>query len=139
MNYLIDTCCISELVKSRPSEKVIRWFTDHDELKMYLSVITFGEIQKGIEKLPPSARRSRIERWVGNDLRERFKNRILDITLRETELWGKVLATSQAEGNPLPALDALIAATALSHNLSVVTRNISDMQASGVDLVNPWN
>lgn len=138
MSYLIDTCCISELAKQDPDENVIQWFSDRNELDLYLSVITFGEIRKSIEKLPNSKRKQRLNHWINEDLLHRFKNRALDITLTEINQWGKILAKVEKMGTPLPAVDALIAATALAHDFAVVTRNTKDMKASGVELINPW-
>lgn len=139
MSYLIDTCCISELSKSDPDKNVIQWFSDHNEIDLYLSVITFGELRKGIEKLRPSKRKRKLNHWINEDLLHRFKNRALDITMAEVNLWGKVLAEAEKRGTPLPAVDAFIAATALAHDFAVVTRNIKDMKASGVELINPWD
>lgn len=138
MSYIIDTCCISELAKPEPDKNVLNWFTDHDELDLYLSVITFGELGKGIERLPFSKRKQNLSHWVNKDLLSRFKNRVLNITQTEAKEWGKILAKAEKAGTPLPAIDALIAATALAHGFSVVTRNTKDMQASGVVLINPW-
>jgi predicted nucleic acid-binding protein len=103
-----------------------------------LGVITFGELQKAIEKLPSSKRKRRLSHWINEDLLHRFKNRALDITLAEVNQWGKVLAKAEKMGTPLPAIDALIAATALVHDFAVVTRKTKDMKASGVELINPW-
>ena len=139
MSYLIDTCCISELVKKKPNPNVVKWFSDHDELSMFLSVITFGELRKGIEKLPDSSKKKELNRWVKEDLKHRFKNRILSINLEEVNKWGEILAIAEKSGNPLPAIDSLIAATAQVHDLSVVTWNTQDMEGSGVEVINPWN
>ena len=138
MSYLIDTCCISELVKKKPDSNVVKWFADQDELSLYLSVITFGELRKGIEKLPDSKKKKELNRWVKEDLKHRFKNRIFNIKKEEVDKWGEILATAEKNGKPLPAIDSLIAATALVHDLSVVTRNTQDMEGSGVELINPW-
>ncbi len=138
MIYLIDTCCISELVKKKPDSNVVKWFADQDELSMYLSVITFGELRKGIEKLSDSKKRKELNRWVKEDLSHRFKNRILNINMKEVNKWGEILATAEKNGKPLPAIDSLIAATAQVHDLSVVTRNTQDMEGSGVEVINPW-
>ena len=138
MSYLIDTCCISELVKKKPDPNVVKWFADQDELSMFLSVITFGELRKGIEKLPDSKKKKELNRWVKEDLKHRFKNRILYINMEEVNKWGEILATVEKNGKPLPAIDSLIAATAQVHNLSVVTRNTQDMEGSGVEIINPW-
>jgi toxin FitB len=139
MSYLIDTCCISELFKKKPNPNVLNWFTDRDEFSMFLSVITFGELRKGIEKLPDSKKKKELNRWVNEDLKHRFKNRILNINLEEVNKWGEILATEEKNGRPLPAIDSLIAATARVHDLSVVTRNSLDMEGSGVEVINPWN
>jgi len=139
MSYLIDTCCISELVKKKPNPKVVKWFADQDELSMYLSVITFGELRKGIEKLTDSKKKKELNRWVKEDLHLRFKNRVLNITMEEVNRWGKILASAEQNGKPLPAIDSLIAATALVHDLSVVTRNTQHMEGSGVEVINPWS
>ena len=138
MSYLIDTCCISELVKKKPNPNVVKWFADQDELSMYLSVITFGELRKGIEKLPDSRKKIELNRWVKEDLNHRFKNRVLNITMEEVNKWGEILATAEKNGKPLPAVDSLIAATAKVHDLSVVTRITQDMEDSGVEVINPW-
>jgi len=138
MSFLIDTCCISELIKKKPNPNVLKWFTDQDEFSMYLSVITFGELRKGIEKLPDSKKKKELNQWVKEDLNSRFKNRILSINMEEVNRWGKILATAEKKGKPLPAIDSLIAATAQVHNLSVVTRNTQDMEGSGVEIINPW-
>jgi len=138
MSYLIDTCCISELVKKKPNPNVLKWFADQDELSMYLSVITFGELRKGIEKLSDSKKKKELNQWVKEDLNHRFKNRVLNINMEEVNRWGKILATAEKNGKPLPAIDSLIAATAQVHDLTVVTRNTQDMEGSGVEVINPW-
>ena len=138
MSYLIDTCCISELVKKKPNPNVLKWFADQDEISMYLSVITFGELRKGIEKLPDSKKKKELNQWVKEDLYHRFKNRVFNINMEEVNRWGKILATAEKNGKPLPAIDSLIAATARVHDLSIVTRNTQDMEGSGVEVFNPW-
>lgn len=138
MNYLIDTCCISELVKKKPNPNVVKWFSDHDELSMYVSVLTFGELKKGIEKLPDSKKKDELNHWVKEDLSNRFKSRVLNINLKEVNKWGEILATAEKNGTPLPAIDSLIAATAQVHDLTVVTRNTKDMKGTGAELTNPW-
>lgn len=138
MSYLVDTNCISELAKKEPDQKVVRWFSDHEELELYLSVITFGELRKGIEKLTNADKRRRLRQWVNEDLHDRFEGRIIDISLQEVNEWGWLLARADNQGTPMPAIDALIAATASVHQFSVVTRKVGDMKAAGVRLINPW-
>jgi len=139
MSYLLDTCCISELVKKKPNPEVEKWFASQDEQSMYLSVITFGELRKGIEKLPDSKKKNELNRWIKKDLNNRFKNRILNITMDVVNKLGEILATTEKQGRSLPAIDSLLAATALVHDLTIVTRNTQDMEGSGVDIINPWS
>ena len=138
MSYLIDTCCISELVNNKPNPNVVKWFTDRDELSIYLSVITFVELRKGIEKLHNSKKKKELNQWVKKDLNQRFKNRIINITIEEVKKGGVILAASEKNGKPLPAIDSLIADTTLVHDLSVVTKNTQEMEGSGVEVINPW-
>lgn len=138
MSFLIDTCCISELSKKQPDRNVVSWFSSHDETEMHLSVITFGELIKGVEKLSASKKKAELNQWISYDLKQRFRNRILDISMTEVKKWGEILAVCGNKGTPVPAIDALIASTALVHDLTVVTRNNNDMQPTGVDIVNPW-
>jgi len=138
MSFLIDTCCISELTKKHPDRNVMSWFSSHDETEMYVSVITFGELIKGVEKLTESKKKVELNQWINNDLKQRFRNRILDISMTEVKKWGEILAECENKGTPIPAIHALIAATARVHDLAVVTRNIKDMQPTGVLTVNPW-
>ena len=138
MKFLIDTCVISELAKAVPDRKVVSWATQNDEENFYLSSLTFGEIHKGICKLPPSKMKENLHQWVEYELMERFKNRIIDIDLRVAKTWGKIQGESEAQGRPLTAVDSLIAATGIAYDLIVVTRNTADMEQSGVSLLNPW-
>ena len=138
MRYLLDTCVISELAKPEPNEKVVSWATQNDEENFYLSTLTFGELHKGISKLPPSKRKENLLQWVEHDLTDRFKTRIIDITLKVAKQWGETQGISESQGRPMPTIDGLIAATGLTHDLTVVTRNTADMQQSGVSLLNPW-
>lgn len=138
MSFLIDTCCISELSKKQPDRNVVSWFSSHDETEMHLSVITFGELIKGVENLSASKKKAELNQWISYDLKQRFRNRILDISMTEVKKWGEILAVCENKGTPVPAIDALIASTALIHDLTVVTRNNNDMQPTGVDIVNPW-
>lgn len=138
MRFLLDTCVISEMVKQNPSRKVVDWITNEDENSFFLSVLTFGELHKGIEKLDESIRKEALHNWVENDLKERFANRTINIDLQVALLWGKVQGIAEKSGRTMPAIDSLIAATGITHHLTVATRNIADMEASGVSLFNPW-
>jgi predicted nucleic acid-binding protein len=138
MNYLLDTNAISEWVKPRPDPGVVRWFDQVDEDRTYLSVITLGELRKGIERLPDGRRHDRLDHWLTADLPERFGGRILSVDATVADHWGHVLATTEKAGTRIDGTDALIAATALVHQLRVVTRNITHFQPTGVDLLSPW-
>ncbi len=140
MNYLLDTCVISELVKTKPNSRVTQWVRSQDEENLFLSVITIGEIQKGISKLPNGRKKKQqLQNWLSNELRERFTDRILEITVGVAHVWGQVLGDCEIKGAPLPAIDSLIASQGIFHNMTIVTRNISDMESSGVSLFNPWS
>jgi predicted nucleic acid-binding protein len=138
VRYLIDTCVIYELARTTPSQSVRAWATENDEGSLYLSVLTFGELHKGIARLKPSRKKERLHQWVEHDLKERFRTRVLDIDSRVAKVWGEIQGRSEVKGRPMPAIDSLIAATGVAHDLTVVTRNTADMQQSGVSLLNPW-
>ena len=138
MRYLLDTCVISELVSKKPETAVIDWIDGIDDEYFYLSVITIGEIKKGIEKLPDSERKELLASWLEEDLLSRFQGRILRLETAVMLTWGSLTAKLEQEGKKLAAIDSLIAAIALTNNLTLVTRNIADFQNTGVSLLNPW-
>jgi len=138
MKYLLDTCVISELVKPKPNENVVRWISSQQEHHLYMSVLSFGEIHKGIEKALDNKRKQRLHLWVNNDLLMRFKNRIISIDLKVASEWGKIQAVTEKQGRPMPSIDGLIAVSGLVNGCIVVTRNISDMENSTAELFNPW-
>jgi len=138
MNYLLDTNVISELISKRSNKKVVEWLDRLDSNTIYLSVITIGEIRKGIEKLPPSKRKERIKEWLEGDLLLRFQGRILEITTEVMLIWGELTGRLEKEGRPITAIDSLIAAIVLQGNYRLVTRNEHDFQYTGVTIINPW-
>ena len=138
MSFLLDTAVVSELVRKSPSAAVLEWIDGQDEASLFLSVLTIGELEKGVARLPASARRTRLQSWVRRDLVERFGGRLLPIDTRTAARWGSVSGESEKKGRPLPVIDCLIAATALVHGLTVVTRNIGDFERCGATCVNPW-
>lgn len=138
MNYLLDTCLLSEFTRRQPQQKVIRWLDGIDEEKLFVSVITVGEIQHGIERLPESRRKVELLTWLNNSLINRFGARILSLDTSTLVLWGSLTARMENSGQPIAVMDGLIAATALQNNLIIATRNISDFLPCGVQLINPW-
>ena len=136
--YLLDTNVISELTKLRPESKVVSWFQATSEELLYLSVLTIGEVRKGINSLPRRNKRILLEGWLANDLVLRFAGRIIEVNLDIAERWGLISAQAKIAGTPLAVIDGLMAATALHHNLTLVTRNTKDVQVAGINTLNPW-
>lgn len=136
--YLLDTNVVSELVRAAPDANVVSWVRGVDETCCYLSVLTFGEIRRGIEQLPPGPRRERLRRWVEIDLTGRFDGRILGIDRHVAEIWGMIMARGTAASVRLPSIDALIAATAERHGMVMVTRNLRDFAHAAVAAISPW-
>jgi predicted nucleic acid-binding protein len=138
VKYLLDTCVISEIIKPRPDENVISWLQSQSEDNLFLSVLTFGEIEKGIEKTADKARKKRLKLWVTNDLKRRFEGRIIPIDLDVAVKWGRIQGAAERSGKPMPTIDGLIAVSGLAYNCIVVTRNETDMAQSNAELFNPW-
>lgn len=138
MKYLLDTCVISELISKQPNLKVVDFVDGLDQDDVYLSVITIGEISKGIEKLPNSKRKQDLEVWLKENLLIRFEDNIISLNTEILIKWGELSAKLEGIGITLPAIDSLIAATALTHNMTLVTRNEDDFKNSGVEMINPW-
>lgn len=136
MSYLIDTNVLSELRRKTPNASVVKWFSDRPPSSLYLSVLTLGELRKGIESLGASKRRTALLDWLEAELPAFFTGRILAIDAQAADRWGRMVA---AASRPLPAVDSLLAATAAHHHLIMVTRNLKDFAGLGVDVINPWN
>jgi len=136
--FLLDTNCVSELVRIKPEPRVLYWVGAADEMLLHLSVLTFGEIRKGATLLPASGKRTQLERWLEVDLPVRFANRLLPINGEIAEIWGAMAGKAQLKGITLPIIDGLMAATAKHHDLTVVTRNVKDFSVWGVPVINPW-
>ncbi|MGA2769345.1 MAG: type II toxin-antitoxin system VapC family toxin [Bryobacteraceae bacterium] len=136
--FLLDANCVSELVRVKPEPRVLEWMEVADESLLYLSVLTLGEIRKGLAALPQGRRRARLEAWLEVDLRGRFSGRILPVDAAVADRWGLLAAQARRNGAPLPIVDGLLAATALHHNLTLVSRNVCDFAAAQVSVLNPW-
>ncbi len=135
MNWLVDTNVISELSRKAPDAKVSQWLLDHQE-QIYLSVLTVGELEKGLAKIVDPTRRARLQRWIREEVAEWFEGRLLPVDQTVAIRWGQLVGSLR---DPLPAIHTLIAATALTHGLTVVTRNTNDLVRTGVALFNPWS
>jgi predicted nucleic acid-binding protein len=138
VKYLLDTCVLSEMVIKQPSAKVVDFIDSLDPDDVTLSVITIGEIVKGIEKLPKSRRKQELHAWLKEDLLARFQGKIIPIDEEVIAAWGILTARAEVAGRAMPAIDSLIAATAQANELTLVTRNVDDFNVSGVEIVNPW-
>lgn len=136
--FLLDTNCISELVRTRPDPRVLKWVEAADETLLYLSVLTLGEIRKGVAALPQSKRRTQLETWLEVELQARFSGRTLSIDRSVADRWGQLAAHAKRTGRSLSAIDGLLAATAMHHNLTIVSRNVNDFASTHVPVVNPW-
>jgi predicted nucleic acid-binding protein len=137
--FLLDRNCISEIVRLKPEPRVMDWMEAVEEALLYLSVLTLGEIRKGLAGLPQSKRRTRLETWLEVELQARFSGRILPIDGAVADRWGLLAADAKRKGKALSTIDGLLAATALRHNLTIVSRNISDFTNTQVPVLNPWD
>lgn len=138
MKYLLDTNVISELVARQPDPHVTAWVDSLAPEAVYLSVITIGEIRKGIEKLPASKRKQALTAWLEHDLLMRFSNRIANVTTDVMLRWGALVGRLELQGRTVAAIDSLIAAIALEGDFTLATRNTADFQDTGVRTINPW-
>ena len=139
MGYLIDTNVLSEAVKSAADPGVREWLGSLPTTRGFLSVLTLGEITRGVELVPPGSRKEQLRAWLAQELPQRFSGRILDIDREVAEAWGVLDAEGRRIGRPLPIVDGLLLATARFHNLTFVTRNIRDCGDRGVPVLNPWS
>ncbi|MGA1986901.1 MAG: type II toxin-antitoxin system VapC family toxin [Candidatus Sulfotelmatobacter sp.] len=138
MNFLLDTNTVSEWVKPRPNPGLIHWTESVDEDRVFLSVISLAELRYGVERMPEGARRSRLERWLRDELPLRFEGRILPIDDKVAETWGRTVSRCEALGRPIDAMDAFLSSTADVHRLTLVTRNVSDFPTLKT-VLNPWS
>jgi predicted nucleic acid-binding protein len=136
--FLLDTNCISEVVRLKSDPHVMAWIEVAEEEVLYLSVLTLGEIRKGLAALPQGKRRSRLETWLEEELQARFSGRILSIDAAVADRCGLLAAAAKIKGTPLSAIDGLLAATAILHNLTIVSRNVGDFRNTQAPVVNPW-
>jgi len=135
--YLLDTCVLCETRNKTPNRGVIEWLRKQDPAALYLSAITVGEIRNGICALGDTRKARELSKWL-SEVESSFSSRILSVNVTVAECWGETMATAESLGKPRPPIDALIAATAKVDHLTLVTRNIKDMEHTGVKLLNPF-
>lgn len=136
--YLVDTNVLSELVKPRPESGVLKWFSVTGNEDVFVSVLTVSEMRRGALMAPNPVRRAHLNRWIDTNVLKEFMGRVLSVDAPVAERWAHLSAAARLRGRLLPVVDALLAATALEHNLSLVTRNTRDLETTGVPLINPW-
>jgi toxin FitB len=136
--FLLDTNCVSEAVRIKPDPAVVAWVDAADESLLFLSVLTLGEIRKGLAVLPQGRRRTALETWLEMDVRARFAGRILAVDSSIADRWGLLAADAKRRGKALSTVDGLLAATAIHHNLTVVSRNSADFANVQIPVLNPW-
>jgi predicted nucleic acid-binding protein len=136
VSYLLDTNVVSEARRKTPDSSVVRWLSQRPAATLYLSVLTLGELRKGVDMLADDHRRGLLQDWLEVELPAFFTGRILPVDAAVAHTWGHLLATA---GRSLPSIDSLIAATAARHGMSVVTRNAEDYAGLGITVINPWD
>lgn len=135
MSYLLDTNVLSEMVRKEPDPRVQQWFEKTPDELLYISVLTLGEIRKGVALVADDTRRAKVQLWLEEDVPTWFAKRVLAIDSGVADEWGCLCANM---GRPLPVIDSLLAATALHHQLRLVTRNTKDFNYPSLRLINPW-
>jgi tRNA(fMet)-specific endonuclease VapC len=138
LKYLLDTNIISELISKHPSEKVMKFINDLNADDVFLSAITIGEIQSGIENVQNNAKKELLSKWLHNDLLHKFENRIISIDIEIMLTWGSINHKLKKQGQPLPIMDSIIGATCLSKKLALITRNEKDFQNLAIQIINPF-
>jgi predicted nucleic acid-binding protein len=138
VKFLLDTCVFSELRRRDAEPNVVEWALQTDESRMYVSVVTLGEIQKGIAKLEDGRRKVALQSWLEQDLAARFRGRVLGVGAETALTWGTLQGEAERKGGAVPVIDCLVAAIAVTHNLALVTRNVRDFERLPVRVFNPW-
>jgi toxin FitB len=138
MRYLLDTNVLTEPAKPRPEPRVLDWLQAHPPLDLALSVLTLGEVEKGISLLAAGTRRDQLETWLRVDLPRQFTGRLLAVDAVVALEWGRLAADGRRSGRELPVVDGLLLATCAAHDLTLVTRNERDCANRGIPVLNPW-
>jgi predicted nucleic acid-binding protein len=137
VKFLLDTNVVSEFMKPRPNPGLAGWLEATDEDRIFLSVVSIAEIRYGVERMAAGRRRSRLEQWLRDELPLRFEGRILNVDAVVADNWGRTVSRNEAVGRPIQAMDALLSATAETHQMTLVTRNVSDFSLRKA-VFNPW-
>ena len=138
MSYLLDTCVLSEFARPEPEPRVAAWLEAQSEEDLYLSSIVLGELARGVARLESSTKKRRLSAWLHSDLRPRFRDRVLGVTAEVALRWGELSGAAARRGIAVSMADGLIAATAVVHSLTVVSRNVEDLERAGAMVYSPW-
>ena len=140
MKYLVDTCVLSELAKRKPNANVVKWLKSHSKGNLFfVSVVTLGEIKEGIDTLPDEdPRKEKLRTWFEEQILEAYEESIVDFDRQVALKWGEIKGMTNRMGRTRSDLDAQIAATAVVHGMTVLTRNVSDMEYTGAEVENPF-
>ena len=138
MTWLLDTVVVSESSRRSPDERVGSWLHAQTGVPLFVSVLTVGELRKGLVRMPDGPNRVRISEWLEDVILPTFEPFLLPVTRDVAETWGEMIGRAEAAGRIIPVEDGLIAATARVHGLTVVTRNVKDFESTGVRVLNPW-
>jgi predicted nucleic acid-binding protein len=136
--FLLDTNVVSEFVAITPTPQVLRWLAAQAPDRLFLSVITLGELTRGVARLDAGRKRERLARWLEEDLPAQFAGRVLPFDQAAAIRWGEMTAEAERRGRSRPAIDLQIAATADRFGLGLVTRNTADFTELGIEIINPW-
>lgn len=137
MRYLLDTCVLSELVKTNRDNNVVDWFEKRKPHELCISAMTWGELNRGVDRMTASKRRSELTQWL-DQLVIGFEDRVLAFDQIVARAWSQMTVQAEANGKPMAAFDSIIAATARAYDCKLVTRNVRDFAQAGVEIVNPW-
>jgi toxin FitB len=139
VRFLLDTNVVSEMVKPHPNVGVLRWLHEADEDSLLVSVITVAELRFGVQRLATGARRDRLDAWVQEQFTQRFEGRLLAVDEEIAETWGALMAASEAQGRRMNVMDCFLAATAVVHGATLVTRNVGDFSGLSGEVLDPWS
>jgi predicted nucleic acid-binding protein len=134
---MLDSCVLSELVKIAPNAHVVEWLEARQSYELCISAMTLGELERRINKLSPSKRRSSLNLWL-QKLESGFEDRILAFDAKAAKIWSQMTVDAEASGKSMAAFDSIIAATARAHGCKLVTRNVRDFKSAGVEMIDPW-
>jgi toxin FitB len=138
VSYLLDTCVLSEFSKKKPAPAVVGWMEGQPEEMLFTSAIVLGELARGVALLPPGSKKRQLTAWLHNELRQRFAERAVGICALVALKWGDLSGEAAGRGITVSMADGLIGATAIVHSMTVVTRNVDDLAATGARVLNPW-